>query len=143
MHRLWVGILLLAVAAAAPAKLYKWVDEQGNVTYSERKPPGRDAKEIKLLGVPAVSNEQARERLDQLNDRADTERKDRDFKQNYASETAEREARLKENCEIARQNLRVLETASRVQGADGGFLDDEQRKARIAQTQQQIEDNCN
>ena len=54
-----------------------------------------------------------------------------------------KEARLKENCETARQNLRILETASRVKDADGSFIDDSTREARIATARQQIEDNCN
>ena len=143
MYRMSVGILLLALAAAAPAKLYKWVDENGNVTYSQKKPPNRKTEEVKLIGVPSVSSDEARERLNQINEKADTVRKDREFKENYASESAERDDRLKQNCETARQNLRVLENASRVQGADGQYLDDAQREARLAQTRREIQDNCN
>ncbi len=36
---LLVSLLLALSLAPAQAKLYKWVDENGNVTYSERKPP--------------------------------------------------------------------------------------------------------
>jgi hypothetical protein len=143
MNRPLIAAALLAVSFAAPAKLYKWVDADGNVTYSERKPPDVQAEEIKLLGVPSVSGEEARERLERLNDSIETLRKDREFKQDYASEDTEREARLKENCETARQNLRILETASRVKDADGSFIDDSTREARIATARQQIEDNCN
>ena len=143
MYRLPVIVALLAFAVAAPAKLYKWVDEDGNVTYSERKPPDRKAEEVKLIGVPEVTPEQARERLDDLTEKAETLRKDRTFKETYATESAEREARLKENCETARQNLRVLETASRVKADDGSFIDDAQREAQMEYTRQQIQDNCN
>ena len=143
MRRSFVGILLLALAAAAPAKLYKWVDADGNVTYSERKPPDRKVEEVKLLGVPSVTNEQARERLERINEPSETSRKDREFKETYAAESAEREERLKQNCETARQNLRVLENASRVRADDNSFLTDAQREQRLAQTRQQIEDNCN
>lgn len=138
-----VAVAMLALAGAAPAKLYKWVDEQGNVTYSERKPPDRPVEEVKLLGVPAVSSEEARQRLDQLTDKAQTVQKDRDFKQTATAEAAERDKRMKENCETARQNLRVLENASRVQDQSGQFMDDAQRAARLAQTRQEVEDNCN
>ena len=142
MCRALLCVLLLGVCAAAPAKLYKWVDADGNVTYSERKPPDVQAEEIEVR-VPRVTSEQAESRLEQLNERAETAREDRRFKENYASETAEREARLKENCEIARENLRILETASRVKDAEGNFIEDSQREARIQQARQEIEDNCN
>ena len=165
MRRSFVGILLLALAAAAPAKLYKWVDADGNVTYSERKPPDRKVEEVKLLGVPSVTNEQASVPWDsvsstrspasivkgllpastsqRINEPSETSRKDREFKETYAAESAEREERLKQNCETARQNLRVLENASRVRADDNSFLTDAQREQRLAQTRQQIEDNCN
>jgi len=142
MVRALIAALLLAAATAAPAKLYKWVDEQGNVTYSERKPPGVEAEELELR-VPSVSTEEARGRIEQVREQAEAARKDREFKETYATETAEREARLKENCETARENLRVLETASRVKDAEGTFIDDSQREARIEQARQAIEDNCN
>ena len=142
MRRLPVFIIALALSAAAPAALYKWVDKDGNVTYSERKPPDAQAEEVKLRGVPAVSNDEAQERLDSVKDKADTVRKDREFKKNYASETSEREARLKENCEIARENRRILETASRIKDAEGNYVVDEAREARLAQTNKEIEDNC-
>jgi len=142
MHRLPVIVALLAFAGALPAKLYKWVDEDGNVTYSERKPPDKPVEEVKLIGVPEVTPEQARQRLEQLNEKADALRKDRTFKENYTTETAEREARLKENCETARQNLRILETASRVKAQDGSFIDDSARQAQIESTRKQIQDSC-
>ena len=137
-----VAMTLMLLAGTAPAKLYKWVDEQGNVTYSERKPPDRPVEEIKLLGVPSVSNEQAQQRLEQLNEKAETASKDREFKNTVTAEVAEREKRLQENCETAQQNLRVLENASRVQDQSGQFMDDAQREARLAQTRKDVEDNC-
>lgn len=136
-------IALLLLASAAPAKMYKWIDEQGNVTYSAQKPPNRPAEEIRLLGVPAVSNEEARQRLDQIGEKADTAAKDREFKRTTTAELADREQRLKENCETARQNLRVLENASRVQDQEGQFMSEEQRAARLAQTRKEVQDNCN
>ena len=142
MRRLFFLMLLLTFSTATPAKLYKWVDKDGNVTYSQLKPPGAKAEEMTVRGT-AVSNEQARERLDQLNEKTEAAAKDREFKQTHASESAERDARLKENCKIAQDNLRVLQTASRVKDAEGNFVDDKAREARIAQTKQEVEDNCN
>jgi hypothetical protein len=142
MGRLPLFIIALTLSAAAPAALYKWVDKDGNVTYSERRPPGVEAQEINVRGAPAVSNEQARERLDAIRDQSETARKDREFKESYGEESAEREERLKRNCETARENLRILQTAARVKDAEGNFMDDEARQARLEQTQQEIADNC-
>lgn len=142
MRRMTVFLLMLMLCAAAPAKLYKWVDADGNVTYSERKPPDAKAEEIKLRGVSTVSKEQARERLDELKDSAETTRKDREFKNDTSTETADRDKRLAANCEIYRQNLRVLQNAQRVKADDGTFLNDDARAQRMAATQKEIDANC-
>lgn len=141
--------LAAAVCAALPAqaaKLYKWVDDQGNVTYSERKPQNREAETIRLRGA-TLDSSGAQEKLDQLNDRANAQQKDREFAKNSASATAERNERMANNCKIARENMRILRTTSRIQekDADGEayFLDEAGIQAKMAQTQQQIENNCN
>jgi len=142
MRRLTIFLLMLMLCSAASAKLYKWVDTDGNVTYSERKPPDRQAEELKLRGVAPVSKEQARERLDELKGNADLPRKDREFKQTVSTETAERDKRLAQNCETHRENLRVLQNAPRVKGSDGSFLDDKARAAQMDRAQKEIESNC-
>ncbi|MCK5363080.1 MAG: DUF4124 domain-containing protein [Gammaproteobacteria bacterium] len=140
--------LLTAVCAALPAqaaKLYKWVDDQGNVTYSERRPTNRESETIQLRGA-TLDSSGAQEKLDQLNDRANAQQKDRDFAENSASATAERSERMANNCKIARENLRILQTTSRIQDKDADgeayFLDETGIQAKMADTQRQIENNC-
>jgi uncharacterized membrane protein YccC len=118
------------------------VDTDGNVSYSERKPINSKVEEVKLRGITPVSKEQAQERLDELKGNADAPRKDREFKATVSIENAEREKRLAANCETYRQNLRVLQNATRVKTADGSFLDDKGRAARVTAAQKQIQDNC-
>ena len=143
MRQFTVLLLMLVLCPAASAKLYKWVDADGGVTYSERKPPDSKAEEVKLRGVTAVSKEQAQQRLDELKNDADTPRRDREFKTTVATESVEREKRIAANCETYRQNLRVLQNAPRVKTTDGSFLDDKGRAERVASAQKQITENCN
>ncbi len=147
--RLATIALAAAVCAALPAqaaKLYKWVDDQGNVTYSERKPQNREVETIRLRGA-TLDSSGAQEKLDQLNDRANAQQQDREFAKNSASATAERNERMANNCKIARENMRILRTTSRIQDKDADgeayFLDEAGIQAKMAQTQQQIENNCN
>ncbi len=130
---------------AAAAKLYKWVDDEGNVTYSERKPVNRESETIRLRGA-TLDSSGAQEKLDQLNDRANAQQKDREFAENSASATAERSERMANNCKIARENLRILQTTSRIQDKDADgeayFLDETGIQAKMADTQRQIENNC-
>jgi len=147
--RLATIALVTAVCAALPAqaaKLYKWVDDQGNVTYSERRPTNRESETIQLRGA-TLDSSGAQEKLDQLNERANAEQKDREFAENSASATAERSERMANNCKIARENLRILKTTSRIQDKDADgeayFLDEAGIQAKMADTQRQVENNCN
>lgn len=147
-NRLAIIALAAALCAASPlqaAKLYKWVDEQGNVTYSQQKPPDRQAETIRLRRA-TLDAEGAREKLDQLNERADTQQKDREFAENAASATRERDERMASNCKIARENMRILKTTSRIQAKDDKgeayFLDEAGIQAKMAETQKQIDNNC-
>ena len=146
--RLATIALATAVCAALPAqaaKLYKWVDEQGNVSYSERRPANRESETIRLRGA-TLDSTGAQEKLDQLNERADSQRKDREFSENSATATAERDERMANNCKIAQENMRILRTTSRIKdkNADGEayFLDEAGIQAKMAQTQSQIDNNC-
>ena len=139
---LTLALLLSVTTATTATKLYKSVDAEGNVTYSQTRPSSADTQQVELKGVQNVTSEQARERLDSLSERTKVAREDREFKANYTSENKARDERLKQNCETARQNVRVLENAARVKADDGSFLDDSQREARLAQAQKQVEDFC-
>ncbi|NIM27722.1 MAG: DUF4124 domain-containing protein [Gammaproteobacteria bacterium] len=147
--RLSAIALVSALAAAAPAqagKLYKWVDADGNVTYSQQRPPGQQAEAIRLRSA-TLSAEGAQEKLDNLTGKASEQQKDREFAQNSATAKQERSERLANNCKIARENMRILKNSSRIQDKDAEgqpyFLDEAGIQAKIAQTQQQIDDNCN
>lgn len=140
--------LSAALASANPAlaaKLYKWVDEDGNVTYSQIKPPDREAETVRLRSA-TLREDGANEKLESLTDKANEASKDREFAENEATAQMERRERLKKNCEIARENMRILKTNSRVQDkdADGNpyFLDEAAIEAKIEATQRQIEANC-
>jgi hypothetical protein len=138
---------VLAGAPLAPtqAKLYKWVDEDGNVTYSERKPPDQAVTEVKVRTAP-VTPEQSRQQLEGLRDKVETGEKDRDYAKTAATEDQAHAEQFKKNCEIARQNKRVLENTSRVQDQDKDgnsyFLDQQQVSTKLEQTNKQIELYC-
>lgn len=148
--RIWLTTIALAaaLAIALPAqatKLYKYVDEQGNVTYSQIKPKGQEAETIRLNSA-TLDSSGAQEELDRLNDKAAAQGKDREFANNSASATAERDERMASNCKIAQENMRILRTTSRIQDKDANgeayFLDEAAIQAKMTATQRQIDNNC-
>jgi len=149
--RNWLTTIALAAALglALPAqatKLYKYVDEQGNVTYSQKKPLGHEAETIQLNRA-TLDSAGAQDKLDNLNEKAAAQDKDREFADNAASATAERDARMASNCKIAQENMRILRTTSRIQDKDANgepyFLDESAIQGKMSATQAQIDSNCN
>lgn len=133
------GIVLLALAAGAQAKVYKWVDAQGRVHYSANAPTRSSAQEVKVRPAPP-SAAQAQPGA------AEPATKQDEKPQPSEAEAARAEA-FRKNCEIARNNLQVLEDPANRRFTEAGkdepiYYTDEQRAARIAQTQKSIEVYC-
>lgn len=140
------GLLLALPGTATALKLYKWVDKAGNVTYSQQPPPAGQKSEQIQMHTSSPSTESAQKKLDTLTEKANAQIKDQEFAKTTAAEVRKRNERLKKNCEIARHNLRILESARRVRAKDAKgnpyFLDPADVKARIQESKQQIKDNC-
>lgn len=136
---------LLAPGIANAQKLYKYRDETGAWVYSYKKPPDAPAEEVRLLGV-APPEKAAQEKLEKDKAALDERREERTAAAATSSAQQEREAILKRNCEVAKENLRVLESGSRVVETDKQgnpyFLDEEQTKAKTEQARKQIEEYC-
>jgi hypothetical protein len=137
----------LGVALASPsllAEMYKWVDDQGQVQYSQSPPPGRPAQTVKP--PPKVDSKAAREKLkQQLQDfevRGDKRQEQAEADQKTQKQADERKAA----CEAARERLATLEGKPRIlQYAEDGSskrLSEEERQAGIAEARKKVEKHC-
>ena len=135
----------LAPAGRVDAKLYKWVDENGNVTYSQKKPPDRKTETIELKGIgPADSN--AEKRLDKARESFDKTRRERAKDEFDKAESGRRAKLNKKNCELAQQNLQVLEEGGRIKAKnDKGetyYIDQSELATKLAKAREQIKEFC-
>jgi hypothetical protein len=133
---------LLAFGALATEPVYKWVDEDGVVHFSEQAPPNRDyvrlipENEARGLGVPVPEREQEtdRQRDEPVADSASI------------GEGAPDPRLIAELCSQARQNLDALSQRRlfRVRDAGGGesYLEDDERSEVIAETREFIDRWC-
>ena len=141
--RLVTLAIVFASTGATAAGVYKWVDDEGVVHYSEIKPLDYEAENLRPKS-DGTTDEEARKKLDALIDKAQT--KDVGPTADDRKQTLTRASRLKKNCDTARENLRLLESGVRIRAndADGNahFLDVEARQAKLAETQSQIQANC-
>ncbi|RRV04071.1 DUF4124 domain-containing protein [Pseudomonas sp. v388] len=136
-----VAALLAAASASQAATVYKWVDAQGVTHFDAQPPAGQQVQEINVQ-KPQPSTEPAASTPS-----ADLEgaAEQRSIDAKVKNQIKEQEARRSENCATLRTNLAQLQNNPRVREAtESGSrrLSDEDRKARIEETQTAINDNC-
>jgi hypothetical protein len=147
-------LLLVAVTplAVAGGPVYRWVDTDGSVQYSERPPPGVKAEVVPLHHAPASTDQSAQD-LKRAREKAGLGTPAGQGAPPASAtvpptqeQQAARDQQRAENCRIAQENLRVLEASRRVIARDAQGneirLDDTQRQARLEETRQQIDKFC-
>lgn len=138
--------LIIAFPGAQAGKVYKWVDKEGNVTYSQTAPPGGNRADAIKTKKSHVSDEDAKAQLKALTERGRDDRKSKKLIEADKEKTAELDARKAENCKAARQNLAVLKAGGRVQSKDSDgkqfYLNQDAIAQKTAQTEAQIAQFC-
>lgn len=143
MKRTLVLACALAVSSAAFGQLYKWVDKDGKVTYSDQPPVAQQSKQLNLgTGQAAAAPRSAVERDKEL----EKSRAEAREKAKVASDK-ERKAEIdRDNCEKARAYLRTVEAGGRIATVDAKgepiLLDDQQIEAERAKAQKAVDEAC-
>ena len=136
----------LACMSLAHAELYKWTDSQGKVHYTDQ-PPTVNAQSIK----PAQSGqaEATTQATKSLNDRdqAYKKRMDESEQARLKAEKEAEQARVqRENCDKARNNLKSLQSSSRVYSTNSAgqrtYMNEAERADALANTQKAVSDFC-
>ena len=145
----WKSLLLTLALVSAPlaqAEVYRWVDENGVVHFSQRPPQQGDYQEQKLRVAPPADPEAARARVDKLIERQKNAEAARRQHRKEAAEAAKKREIQQQNCNKARQHLDGLLARPRVlmRNPDGTMtrLTEEERQTRIAETRKRIEEFC-
>ena len=140
------GVMLaLATSLAAADQVYKWVDPQGNVHFSQTPPPGATAAKPVTVYVPppdpqSLQNTQLSEQAQTDKDKAATDA----AAKNKPDATAQ--AQKKAHCDDLRSRLVVLQQSGRAATSDAQgnltYLDDDARAKQEAAIQDQINKDC-
>lgn len=139
-------VIGLLAAQASLAATYKWVDADGNVVYSQTKPPaGTPTQEVKKRSF-GTTDQDAQDELQRLRDKSNSPEKDREIKQKVAAEQSDHDRKSKENCDISRKNLSLLQSPSRITltDPDGNqyFPSDEEKAGRISKAEDDVAEYC-
>lgn len=157
------ALILSSLLLAAPAHgQWRWVDENGRVTYSDQPPPTSiPASRVTQIGTGTSGRAAAPQAAGTANateaqpaaqswaDRALEARRrqaDKEAAERKAQDQAQATDSLSRFCDGARADLRTLESGMRIARvrADGEreFISDEEREGRIGLLQREIRAKC-
>ena len=157
MNKTLLFLLASAFACGASAQQYKWVDKDGRVRYGDVPPPGVKATPLRgpatgPAPAPATAAQDGRGAAKGPLTPAEQEAAFRKRQQDAAkarekdSQSAQEAQQKRENCSIAQDNVRMMESGARISRTDAKgeryFLDDEQRAAELARARKQAADAC-
>lgn len=143
MKRILVLAIALSVSTGALAQLYKWVDKDGRVTYSDQPPPAQESKQLNIgTGQAAPPRTSSVERDKEL-EKSRLEAKEKA----KVAENVEKKAQLEEeNCNRAKAYLRTVTDGGRIATYDEKgervLLDDKQIEAERVKAQKAVDESC-
>ena len=156
MLRLLIFGVLLAVAAGASAQLYRWVDKDGKVRYTDTPPPaGVKARTFRApAGAPPADAPEAAAK-DAPKGPLTPAQQEQEFRKRQLEaqkgrekdDQANRDAETKQaNCARARQALATLESGQRITRTDAkgerAFLEDDARAQETERARQSVREWC-
>lgn len=137
----------LALPISEAASIYKWIDENGQTVYSETPPPpGVERMRLRGAPPPADDPDEVMRKLREQVQSIEQQRNEQNQTEAEARDNAEMQKRIQENCDMLRKNLEVLNSGRRIretsEGGEQAFLDEAQVAARLKETQDRIQKEC-
>lgn len=136
--------VLLAADPVPAREVYRWVDEEGVIHYTQHPPANRSWDRLDATPRPADDPRESRaeteELLESASERAYRERLEREEAERLRQSRAERAAW----CPQARRQLQALRNRGRVRQEEEGYrlMTDEERQAEARALQEKIERRC-
>ncbi|MEW6120880.1 MAG: DUF4124 domain-containing protein [Pseudomonadota bacterium] len=137
---------MLLLAGPAHADLYKWVDGQGKVHYSDQ-PPTVEVQTIKSSSPSeAATTSEATQTLNAREQEYQKRRKEAEEAREKAEKEAEQVRIKRENCDKARSNLSNLLNKPRVYTTNAAgqrvYMDESARASALANSQKAVSEYC-
>ena len=120
-----LAALLLALAPAAGAQVFKWVDENGKTHYGD-KPPKGQGESLNLRSAPTPASGLAASPQEQAQKLLQSYEQERQDKQKKAQEAEAQAQKQLVACNSARESLKIAQQAGchYSRGADGSLQRD-------------------
>ena len=142
-----IGCGAAVIAQTQPQQtIYKWIDDQGKLQYSELPPPSGISYETVRKPTGAASGESALSEQ-QARERAELARQEAERKQQAEKTQQEAQDQRAKNCEIAKKNVQVLQGDSQIVKTDAAgqkvVVNAEQREVELKKAQKDADYCCN
>lgn len=144
---LGMSVAMAAAGGAGAAEIYKWTDENGNVTYGDR-PADRAAQQVAIASRPTDRGQvqaMVRERREQRSEAREAAAEQRAAEPTPAELRAEREERARQ-CDSARAELQKLVQSRRIYKLDESgervYYDEQGMQDVRAKAQSRVEEYC-
>ena len=138
--------LALVFAMAVQADAYKWIDDDGDVIYSQTPPVDKPYEKMGTPPPPSMNPEAAKKQVESLieaqkaTDKAREEEQQKQQQEQLAAEA------LAESCRVAKYNLQQYQNnpGRRMMDAQGNVTrpTEEERQQKISTLQQQVNQFC-
>jgi hypothetical protein len=139
---LTVAALTIALAPAAEAQLYKYVDKDGKTVYTDQPPANVDTKSVNVR-TPAAPPPKSAVQLDK---EAEKGRKASSETAKKANEAAEKSAQNEQRCAAARGNYEMFRDGGRIiqmnEKGEREHLTDEQIEAGREKARREMDEAC-
>jgi hypothetical protein len=146
---LMTALMMTATDARAADNVYRWVDDQGNVHFSDQPPEKVNAEVVELQPGPAISSQSAEEPASVADaEQPSRAQQQRDERAEKRKENDERQAALAAGCAQRFKLESQLEPSTRVMVKDVETgevtrMDDNERLKVLGEAKAYIAENCN
>ncbi len=145
--RFFQCLLLAIVCPGAQAEIYRWVDENGVVNYTQHKPENRASTTVSTRASTPPEAETTEPAATPDSDLSEEQQRMLDELKAREAERVEQVAEIRrDNCEKSRSVLARLTQSNRIRVRDSGgterVLPEEERQRRINEAQEGIATNC-
>jgi len=137
-------LLILLLCNPLQAAVHRWVDEQGNVHFSDSPPKNQNSEKVRIDATPSSSGSHYKERLNRQKDYLEERRESREeAKQLKAEQKAEKE-KNQQRCASDKLELELSNRRLVRANPDGSrhYLDDKEREAHFDKLRERIKTNC-
>ncbi|MDH3947852.1 MAG: DUF4124 domain-containing protein [Gammaproteobacteria bacterium] len=144
-YRIYITSLLFClIMVSANAATYKWLDENGNVVYSQQPPEEGPYETIKTKKYPPASTRSTPPPSTSFTTEVKQEAEESELDSKVQQEAAKSEQMRADNCKAAKNNLETYTVYRRIKNDQGEIirLDDNERAKRIQEAKDAIKEFC-